>query len=130
MAGRRSICIPCIKLILVLSVFITWAPQIKGVRYEPNWASLDTRPLPTWYDEAKVGIFVVWGLYAVPGLDTEWFWERWKEAKTPDLVKYMEDDYKPDFTYADFGKDFTNEFFNPDQWADIFNASGARYESL
>eukprot|EP01051_Picozoa_sp_SAG22_P018297 SAG22_NODE_3041_length_1998_cov_5.044760_1_plen_139_part_00 len=29
--------------------------------YEANWPSLMTRPLPTWYDEAKVGIFVHWG---------------------------------------------------------------------
>lgn len=23
--------------------------------YEPTWESLDTRPLPQWYDDAKVG---------------------------------------------------------------------------
>lgn len=29
--------------------------------YEPTWESLDARPLPKWYDEAKVGIFLHWG---------------------------------------------------------------------
>lgn len=29
--------------------------------YAPRWSSLDTRPLPTWYDEAKFGIFIHWG---------------------------------------------------------------------
>lgn len=24
-------------------------------RYQPNWASLDKRPLPAWYDQSKVG---------------------------------------------------------------------------
>lgn len=32
-------------------------------RYEPTWESLDSRPLPKWYDEAKVGIFIHWGVY-------------------------------------------------------------------
>src|SRR5687768_5779444 len=28
---------------------------------------MDHRPTPAWYDEAKLGIFVHWGLYSVPG---------------------------------------------------------------
>lgn len=28
----------------------------KVQRYQPNWASLDKRPLPAWYDQSKVGI--------------------------------------------------------------------------
>ena len=31
-------------------------------RYTPDWDSLDTRPLPVWYDQAKFGIFIHWGL--------------------------------------------------------------------
>ena len=34
---------------------------------------------------------------------------------------------EPDFTYGDFAKQFKAEFFDPNQWADIFNASGAKY---
>ena len=29
-------------------------------RYDPTWESLDTRPLPEWYDDAKFGIFIHW----------------------------------------------------------------------
>lgn len=47
-------------------------------KYEPNWASLDKRPLPGWYDEAKVGIFIHWGVYSVPSMGGEWFWTDWK----------------------------------------------------
>jgi hypothetical protein len=36
-------------------------------QYTADWESLDSRPLPTWYDEAKVGIFMHFGPYAVPG---------------------------------------------------------------
>ena len=38
----------------------------------------------------------------------------------------MEENYKPDFAYADFAADFTAELFDPDKWAEIFKASGAR----
>ncbi len=36
-------------------------------RYAANWTSLDARPLPRWFDEAKIGIFVHWGVFSVPG---------------------------------------------------------------
>lgn len=35
--------------------------------YTADWESLDSRPLPGWYDEAKIGIFMHFGPYAVPG---------------------------------------------------------------
>lgn len=47
-------------------------------KYEPTWDSLDTRPLPEWYDDAKVGIFIHWGVYSVPSFGTEWFWTNWQ----------------------------------------------------
>ena len=36
-------------------------------KYDPDWESLDARPLPEWYMDAKVGIFMHFGPYAVPG---------------------------------------------------------------
>ena len=47
-------------------------------KYLPTWKSLDTRPLPKWYDEAKFGIFVHWGVFSVPSYMSEWFWWSWK----------------------------------------------------
>lgn len=35
--------------------------------YEPTWESVGTHPLPEWYDDAKLGVFLHWGLYSVPG---------------------------------------------------------------
>jgi alpha-L-fucosidase len=35
--------------------------------YAPTWESVATHPLPDWYDDAKLGIFLHWGLYSVPG---------------------------------------------------------------
>lgn len=46
-------------------------------RYQPTWDSLDSRPLPEWYDRDKFGIFIHWGVFSVPALG-EWFWFNWK----------------------------------------------------
>lgn len=46
--------------------------------YKPTWDSLDSRPLPSWYDDAKFGIFIHWGVYSVPSFGSEWFWKSWK----------------------------------------------------
>ena len=95
-------------------------------KYTPDWASLDTRPLPSWYDEGKLGIFVHWGVFSVPSFSNEWFWHDWIDTKTPGIIEFMQDNYKPDFTYSDFAKEFTAEFYYADEWADLFNSSGAR----
>jgi len=42
-------------------------------QYTPDWTSLDTRALPTWYDESKVGIFIHWGVFSVPSVYSEWY---------------------------------------------------------
>jgi len=97
-------------------------------RYLPNWESLDTRPLPQWFDDAKFGIFIVWGVYSVPAYGNEWFWHNWKGGD-PDVVKFMKENYPPGFTYGDFASNFGAELFNPDQWAEILKASGARYSN-
>lgn len=43
-------------------------------RYQPTWGSLDARPLPAWFDEAKFGVFIHWGVFSVPSFGSEWFW--------------------------------------------------------
>ncbi|XP_002135114.3 putative alpha-L-fucosidase [Drosophila pseudoobscura] len=99
-------------------------------RYEPNWASLDQRPLPRWYDEAKVGIFLHYGVYSVPSFGSEWFWHNWLNLRTPEYIQFMQRNYKPDFTYQEFADEFTAELFNATQWALLFKDSGARYVVL
>lgn len=101
--------------------------------YVPTWDSLDSRPLPAWFDEAKVGLFLHWGVFAVPSYTSEWFWwywQGWGDPRNPQPAKFMAKNYPPDFTYPAFAKDFTCEFFDPDEWARIFQESGARYVVL
>ena len=118
----------CVVL-LTLSSFPRTALS-KPYMFEPDWASLDSRPLPKWYDDVKLGIIIHWGVYSVPSFSNvhlaEWFWWDWIHGKDPVLSKFMEDNYPPGFSYADFGPMFRAELFDPDQWVDIFESSGAK----
>ncbi|CAL4059923.1 unnamed protein product, partial [Meganyctiphanes norvegica] len=109
--------------------------------YDASWESLDKRPLPEWYDDAKIGIFVHWGTYSVPSFGIpgahgypgkqgmgEWFWKRLEEGE-PHNVAFMKDNY-PTFTYQDFAAEFTAEFFDPNYWAKVFQDSGTKYVVL
>lgn len=125
---------------VVLQLFIL----IVKADYEPNWDSLDSRPLPQWYDDAKVGIFIHWGVYSVPSIESEWFWYNWigtlldnisttsnfiiiVDVNKTENAEYMLKYYPPGFTYQEFAKDFTAEFFDPERWTELFVKAGAKY---
>ena len=94
--------------------------------YSPDWASLDARPLPSWYDEAKFGIFLHWGVYSVPSFKSEWFWDDWKGVKEKSVVEFMAKNYPPGFEYPDFAPMFKAELFDPKEWAKYLSDSGAK----
>ena len=52
---------------LSFSVTVSKSNNLRSSKYTPDWESLDSRPLPEWYDDAKIGIFMHFGPYAVPG---------------------------------------------------------------
>ena len=115
-------------ILRVYAVLLATIAVFNSVRtqYQPNWDSLDSRPLPGWYDQSKFGIFLHWGVYSVPSYGSEWFWWQWQGSKEQKVVEFMEKNYPSDFTYADFGPMFKAEMFNPDEWADLFKAAGAQ----
>ncbi|HYW78473.1 MAG TPA: alpha-L-fucosidase, partial [Thermoguttaceae bacterium] len=104
------------------------------IRYEPTWESLDSRPVPTWFNEAKFGIFIVWGPYSVPGWAppnayAEWYGHRaWKRQKG--YWDFYTQHYGDSFDYKQFGEKFTAERWDPDDWAQLFADAGARYVSF
>jgi alpha-L-fucosidase len=117
------------SLLLVASIVLKENGSLG--QYTPDWPSLDKRPVPAWYDEAKLGVFIHWGVFSVPSYQSEWFWWDWQGTKpVQNVVDFMKKNYLPGFTYADFAKDFKAEFFNPDQWTELLTASGAKYVVL
>ena len=101
------------------------------MRYEPNWESLKHYSVPEWYQDAKFGIFIHWGVYSVPawgpkGKYSEWYWHD-MQNKNGETWKFHARTYGEKFQYQDFAPMFKAEMFDPAQWADIFARSGAKY---
>jgi len=96
--------------------------------YEPTWESLTKYQVPEWYQNAKFGIFIHWGVYAVPGFGNEWYPRNMYREGTDEFKHHIET-YGPqkEFGYKDFIPRFTAERFDPAHWADLFRRSGARY---
>jgi alpha-L-fucosidase len=121
--------------ILTFAVFIATAiPLFAAERqYEPNWASLDTRPMPAWYQDAKFGVFIHWGVYSVPawgahGQYAEWYWQHMADRNPTNIWwQFHKENYGENFSYQDFAPRFTAELFDAKQWADLFVRAGVKY---
>ncbi len=122
-----------------------------AVKYEPTVESLDRHPLPAWYAGAKLGIFIHWGLYSVPGWAplshpehdftsadyikynpyAEWYLNVLRIPGSP-TEAYHREHFGANFGYYDFAPEFNRESkkWNPDAMAGVFREAGARYVVL
>jgi alpha-L-fucosidase len=116
--------------------------QMTFMAWQALWESLDRRPVPGWFDEAKFGIFIHWGLYSVPAWAprrrdaayagaayAEWYGWNMNE-KAGQTAAFHTQTYGAQCRYADFAPHFRAELFDPARWAELFAASGARYVVL
>lgn len=125
--------------ILLASSLLFFSLYVNAQKYEPTWASLNKRKIPEWFHQDKFGIFIHWGVYAVPAYApvinnsgysyAEWYWHRLPE-KQKDFIAFHEKNYGKDFTYPQFETMFKAELYDPNQWADVFKRSGAKYVVL
>ena len=96
--------------------------------YRSTWESLENIGIPKWYEDAKFGIFVHWGPYAVPAFDSEWYprnmYIEGHKAYEHHLKTYGQ---HAKFGYKDFIPLFKAEKYNPAAWAKLFAASGAKF---
>ncbi len=116
------------------------APSAAQESYEPHWPSLDERPIPQWFQDAKFGIFIHWGVYSVPAWRkvssgryasyAEWYYARVMFDQEGGGEEFHNRNYGADFEYRDFAPMFRAELFDPDYWAELFARSGARYVVL
>jgi alpha-L-fucosidase len=109
-----------------------------------DWAEFE-RPVPQWFRDAKLGIFIHWGAYSVPAwaeltgeLGTveehrwfrhnpyaEWYWNTIRVPASP-AGDHHRSTYG-DMPYDNFLDLWTADEFDPDAWAQDFAATGARY---
>jgi len=121
------------------------------VHYEPTLESLNKHPLPEWYADAKLGIFIHWGLYSVPGwaplqhpehdfrnVDyikynpyAEWYYNVMRIDGSPTQA-YHREHYGANYDYYNFAATFNHDSarWDAEQWAKIFEDTGAKYVVL
>lgn len=101
-------------------------------------SSLALHESPDWFNDAKFGIFIHWGPYAVTGWGNstpyesyaEWFW--WyslhhPEADKSDFYDYRLRTYGKDWAYDDTFPDYNASAWDPKEWVDLFADAGAQY---
>jgi alpha-L-fucosidase len=54
------------KTVLTIISVVFFALHSIPQTYENNWESINSRPTPDWFEDAKFGIFIHWGIYSVP----------------------------------------------------------------
>ncbi|TWT75767.1 Alpha-L-fucosidase [Planctomycetes bacterium CA13] len=116
---------------LSLSSLSGWAEEF---RYEPKWESIRSKyEVPEWFMDAKFGIFLHWGPYAVPAYMSEkyapgMYDPKWNKGGMNAFSHHQENYGDPSkFGYKDFVPRFKAEKFDAKQWATLFNQAGARY---
>jgi alpha-L-fucosidase len=131
------------KMVLIVLLAV---PNLFGRSFAPNWESVDKRPTPAWFTEAKFGIFIHWGVYSVPAYApvlpgklayAEWYWNAMTEGRREKANPVQSGSwafhkrvYGENFPYQDFAPMFRAELYDPAHWADVFQKSGARYVAL
>ncbi len=120
------------------------------VRSEPTPAALRRHPVPRWFEDAKLGIFVHWSLSCIPAFAA-------RAGTLPELLRTHYDDLQALSPYAEWYwnalripgspaarhhasvwggtryQTFRDPFeamltgWDPHPWADLFAAAGARY---
>lgn len=119
--------------LLILSASCGFAQD--QTTYEPSWTSLDSRPVPEWWLDAKFGIFVHWGVYSVPAYAPVGHYAEWYQyaLQTNAHEGKVRDFHEKNFdkrSYYDLAQDFRATLFDPAEWASLFERSGARYVVL
>lgn len=122
-------------------------------RFEATAESLSGHVVPDWFDDAKLGIFIHWGLFSVPGFAprlshvseaftehyslsavmtpyTEWYENAIRVPESPSAAHHLE--HWGGRPYADFRAPFAAglESWEPSDWARLFRRAGARYVVL
>ena len=125
----------------------------RRMAYRPTLESLNAHPVPAWFEDAKFGIFIHWGLFSIPAFAAksgsisdafktqydyavaqtpycEWYWNAIKVPES-DSAKHHKQVYG-NAPYDHFREPFLDGLkqWKPEEWAELFAAAGAKYVVL
>ncbi|KAK0237964.1 glycoside hydrolase [Armillaria nabsnona] len=97
--------------------------------------SLMTHESAEWFDNAKFGLFVHWGIYSVPAWTVSgtqyaewyWYWQHNPANESSAVWTHHKEVYGEDFLYDDFFPDFTASEFNATDFVQFVVDIGAKY---
>ena len=118
---------------IVLLLALAFVAINLSAQVQPTWESINQRGYPQWFSDAKLGIFIHWGVYSVPAYASKEGYAEWyyRGLMTNDDRKaFQERVYGKDFQYENFVPMWKAELWNPDEWAELFKKSGAKYVLL
>ena len=96
--------------------------------FKDTWESLSAYQVPDWYQNAKFGIFIHWGVYSVPAFGNEWYPRHMYKQGTPEYEHHLKTYGRhTEFGYKDFIPMFKGERFDAEKWVDLFQQAGAKY---
>ncbi len=96
--------------------------------FQNTWESLKNYRIPRWYEDAKFGIFIHWGVYSVPAFGNEWYPRNMYQKGTPEFEHHVKTyGSHKDFGYKDFIPSFTGTHFSSKDWVSLFKRAGARF---
>jgi alpha-L-fucosidase len=149
--NRRSFTSILAKAGLAAPVLASSSSVARGTNYQPTWDSVERHTVPDWFQDAKLGIFIHWGLYSVPAWASptgelgkvdwntwftnnpyaEWYLNSLRITGSP-TYKHHFATYGKDFDYYQFATMFdkSTRSWEPDEWASLFKKTGARYVVL
>ncbi|WP_262315944.1 alpha-L-fucosidase [Lacticaseibacillus parakribbianus] len=96
--------------------------------YQATWQSLAQYSVPSWYRDAKFGIFIHWGVFSVPEFGSEWYPRNMYMQDAPEFAHHRATyGDQREVGYKDLIPKFTAAKWDPQAWADLFAAAGAKF---
>jgi len=97
--------------------------------FKPDSASIaQNYQIPEWFKDAKLGVFIHWGVYAVPAFANEWYPRNmYIEGSIVNHHHVKTYGALTEFGYKDFIPMFKAEKFNADEWVSLFKDAGIKY---
>ncbi|MBO9619236.1 MAG: alpha-L-fucosidase [Niabella sp.] len=99
------------KIVLIACAWVS----VQASFGQKNVPPAEIRQKMEWFADAKLGIFIHAGIYAVNGIDESWSFHN-KKISYADYMKQL--------------KGFTLKKYDPAFWADLIKESGARYSVI
>ena len=131
-------------MIVIIALFAGSCKE-QPVKYNADWASLEqVDPVPEWFKDAKFGIYFHWGVYSVPAFGNEWYPRNMYREGSRENLHHIENYGPPEEwpyhyfingaedkqgNFVQFAPKLKSEGgnFDPQEWAELFAASGARF---